>query len=95
MDEPQIQNEKAGQEKTPPVEEPSAKSVIEMARELKEQIAKENDRREEILRREEELEARRMLGGRADAGQPKLTAEQERQARIQKEADEIANAFKK
>lgn len=45
------------------VKEESAKSMLDMARELKEQIKAENDRREEILRKEQDLEAQRLLGG--------------------------------
>jgi len=67
-----------GQTKEAPTEEPSAKSVIEIATELKESIAKENDRREELLRREEELHAKRMLGGRSEAGQSQQLSEEDK-----------------
>ena len=41
----------------------------------------------------ENAKAKAMLGGTADAGQPKPTAEEERKAEAQKAADEIVNAF--
>jgi predicted transcriptional regulator len=45
--------------------EESPKSVIDMAKELYAQIKAENDRREEILRKEQQLEADRLLGSSA------------------------------
>ena len=39
---------------------------IKQAREEREGMAKENDRREAILKREEDLEARRTLGGKSE-----------------------------
>jgi hypothetical protein len=41
------------------------KSVLDMARELRDQIKLENDRREAILRKEEAIEANRLLSGTA------------------------------
>ena len=74
----ETQTQKERETAEAPNKEPSAKSVIEVATELKESIAKENDRREELLRREEELHAKRMLGGRADAGQSQQLSEEDK-----------------
>jgi len=65
----EIEKEEKKETEEAPVENTETKSVIEVAQELKESIAKENDRREELLRREEQLAAKRMLSGKAEAGQ--------------------------
>ena len=85
MTDVEIQKEEAGQAQKAPAQENETKSVIDTARELKEQIAKENDRREELLKREEALEARRMLGGRADAGQTQQLSEEDKKKQGAKE----------
>jgi hypothetical protein len=45
------------------------KTLIDEAKEVAERIEKANERQAELLRQQEDLQARRMLGGRADAGQ--------------------------
>ena len=47
---------------------PTGLSVIEEARREREELQKQLDRKEELLNREEALEADRQLGGRAEAG---------------------------
>ena len=94
MDEPQIPNEKAGQGEAPTIEKKENKSVLDEAREIRDQIKTENDRREMLMRREEEMYSRNLLAGRADAGQTRMTPEQMKKAEAQKVADEITNAFK-
>lgn len=57
-----------------PAETPS---LLEETKKVVEQLKTENDRREAIQKKEEELEARRMLGGKTDAGiQPPKPAEE-------------------
>jgi len=63
----------------------------------KEQVAAykaENDRREALIKREEEANAIRMLSGTATAGQPIKSPEDLEKEKSQKLADEITNAFK-
>jgi len=48
---------------------PSPPTAIEQAEKLHQQIKAENDRREQLLEREEKLHAEKMLGGSSDAGQ--------------------------
>jgi len=43
-------------------------SIVDEARKLRDEIKAENDRREEILRQEQKLQAEKMLG--SSAGQP-------------------------
>jgi hypothetical protein len=52
-------------------------SAIDAAKKIQEQIAAENDRREEILKREEKLHAERMLAGTAGGGIPKEEPKEE------------------
>jgi len=92
MSDVEIQKEAKGQTEKAPAEE---KSIVEIAKELRDEIREEREKLTAERQRIEEATARQMLGGRAEAGQHKLTAEEEQQARIQKEADEITNAFKK
>lgn len=47
----------------------STGSMIEQAQQAAERLEKANKERAELLRREEEMEARRRLGGQTDAGQ--------------------------
>ena len=50
---------------TPPIETPS---VIEQAQKLHDDIKSENDRRQELIERDEALYAKKMLGGQSSAG---------------------------
>ena len=64
----------------PKVEEPKEEeniSAIDAATKLKDLIKAENDRREEILKREEKLQAERMLAGTAGGGVPKEEPKEE------------------
>ena len=91
MSDVEIQKEKEGQTEEKPVKKEPTESLVEVA----DRLEKANAEAREILKQQQELVARNLLSGRADAGQPKLTAEQQQEAKIQKEADEITNAFKK
>lgn len=55
------------------------KAITELDRadQIAERQKRENDRREDLLKREESLEASRRVGGRADAGQPPQDTKEE------------------
>ena len=76
---------------TPKDETPS---VIEQAEKLHNDIKSENDRREKLIERDEELYAKRMLGGKTSGGQEATTPQEQMEAEAKKEADEIVNAFR-
>ena len=63
-------------------------SELDRADQIAERQKRENDRKEELLTREENLEARRRVGGVTEAGQ-----EQKKEDPAKKAADEIVNAF--
>lgn len=57
-------------------------SELDRADQIAERQKRENDRREKLLDREEKLEARRAVGGRAEAGQtPKEETDDEKWAK--------------
>ena len=90
----QSSQEQVERKETPsPTQEEQTKSVLQTAQELKEQIKAENDRREELLKREENIQARNLLSGRTDAGEVKQTPEQQQQSKAQEMADDIVGAF--
>ena len=71
--------------------------VENLLSQAKEQVAAykaENDRKEALIKREEEANAIRMLSGTATAGQPTKTPEELEKDKSQRLADEITNAFK-
>ena len=55
----------------------TSSSLIEQADAAAERLAKENDRREALLAREEEIEARRRLGGEASGPQQPIKPHEE------------------
>ena len=72
--------EEEKQMEEPKAEEPQEEenvSAIDAATKLKDLIKAENDRREEILKREEKLHAERMLAGTAGGGVPKEEPKEE------------------
>lgn len=78
-------------------EQPEQKpSMVASAHEAAEKLRAENERMEANIKRLEELKAFEQLGGKTDAGEqnPHLTQDQQFQQQAQKEADEIAGAFK-
>ena len=66
------ETEEVGKEVTTPVEDVGSESKtvskLDRADQIAERQKRENDRREELLTREENLEARKTVGGRAEAG---------------------------
>lgn len=86
-----------GEETTTTPEEtgvqPEATNKFDRADATVKRLKEENDRTEKLVTRQEEIRANQILDGRTDAGQPKPTAEQEKEAESQKEADEIVKAF--
>lgn len=71
---------------TPQEEKPSTPITLEQADAIADRLEKENNRREQLLRRTEELMARQRLGGRTDAGttteKPKEVSAQEYAQRV-------------
>lgn len=90
----EIQNTTQGQTSEKTAESPSPKSPIEEAKETLSQIQKERLAFAEERRQFEELRARQMLEGQSDAGQIKLTPEQQLKAKANAEADKIVKAFR-
>jgi len=72
--------------------QPKATSLVDDANTAAERLEKANERKTELLRQEEELEARKALGGRSEAGQapvePKEETPKEYRERIEKEISE-------
>jgi len=75
--------------------EASTSSLFEKTEAIVQRQKEENDRREALIAREEELYARKQLSGQAYAGggTPK-TKDQLLEEAAKKEAEEIANAFR-
>ncbi len=95
MNEPQIPKQTEGQEakETTATDETQERiKKINDAADRLEQAERRLSERENSLR---EAEAIHRLGGRTNAGQLKLTPEEEAKAEAQKIADEIAGAFKR
>ncbi len=63
--------------------------VIERAREEREKLDAANDRKEKLLDREEQIMAKRMLGGTADAGQQPVKKSED-----QKKVEQATDFFK-
>lgn len=66
--------------------------IIERAREEREKLEDANKKKEELLNREEQIMAKKMLGGNSEAGQvavkPKEETNKEYNDRIEKEINE-------
>lgn len=67
---------------------PTALNLIEQAKAIRDEIKAENDRREALLRQEQELTSIKMLSGSAEAGKPSAPAETEEE-RIKRETREF------
>lgn len=95
MNESQISTQKEGQgkEQTEKATDPTEERInkINDAADRFEAAERKLMERENSLR---EAEALSRLGGSTDAGQPKLTPEEEEKSKAQKVADEITKAFK-
>jgi hypothetical protein len=71
--------------------QPKAATLVDEANTAAQRLETANERKAELLRQEEDLEAKRALGGRSDAGQAPVKKEetpQEYRARIEKEIQE-------
>jgi len=93
------QNKKMDEETKTEIQEVDKKpeQVENLLLQAKEQVAAykaENDRKELLIKREEEANAIRLLSGTATAGQPTKTPEELEKDKSQRLADEITNAFK-
>jgi len=89
-DTPGAQDNKPVQEDKEPVdksEEPM--SVVDEAKKVRDEIKAENDRRDEILKKEQKLEANKVLGGTTGGH-----VEAPKVDKAQQLADEMVNAFK-
>jgi len=64
---------------------PEATTLVDEANAAAERLEKANERKAELLRQEEELAAKRALGGRSDAGQNKEVSEEEKKKQGAKE----------
>lgn len=73
----------------------STDSLVERADSIAKRVEEANKQAGEYLKRMEEIVTRNLLSGRADAGQPTKTPEQERQDKIAAEAKAIADRFKR
>ncbi len=82
-------------EKTESKEENPVLNLVERAEKAVQSMKEQSDRYEQLVKRNEEASARVILGGHSDAGQRRLTPEEEKQQEIKKVADEISNAFKR
>ncbi len=89
----EVQEQVKGEEQKEATQDPAEERIkkINEAADRLEQAEKRMIERETSLR---EAEAMNRIGGKTDAGDPKLTPEEQKQANAQKEADEITNAFK-
>ena len=87
------QKQAEGKEEKKTASDPSEERIkkINDAADRLELAEKRMAERESSLR---EAEAVKRIGGTTDAGDPKLTPEQEKHAQAQQGADEITNAFK-
>ena len=72
-------------------DKPKASTLVDDANTAAERLEKANERKAELLRQEEELMAKKALGGRAEAGQAPVVKEEtaiEYRDRIDKEISE-------
>lgn len=69
--------------------------LIKEASATADRLEKANAAHEELLNREERLQATRILGGKADAGMMVKTQEEVEREKTQKLADEMVKAFRK
>ena len=70
-----IEKEKAG-ENINDGNQPDANSIVERADKAAERLAKENERLEANIRRQEELMAKQALGGRSEISKPEKPKEE-------------------
>jgi len=74
------------QEETSRESEETPASLVEETRQLVKQLKEENDRKEDLVLREEEAQVKETLGGRSEAGEkPKKETADEKWAREAKE----------
>ena len=97
------QKEIIGEKKEKPTTEDTGKgdddktiSELDRADSIVERQKRENDRREELISRDEKLQARKMIGGSSEAGQPSEKKEEtphDYRMRVQKELAEGKTDF--
>jgi len=75
-------------------DKPATGSIIDRADTIAKRLEEANKKTEELLGRQEAVAARMMLAGRADAGMPMKTPQQEALEKAQAEAKAIADQFK-
>lgn len=73
--------------------QPKAATIVDNAITAAERLEKATEEAGKVAGRIEDAVAKNMLGGRTEAGQPKLSVEEEKKAEAQKVADEIVKAF--
>ena len=95
MDEKQETKDKPAPENTNEGNKPESIGLIDRAHEAAERLEQANKKQEELIRREEELAAKRTLGGRADyQGEPEKKVEETPQDYAKKVARGEVNPFK-
>lgn len=97
MDEPQIQETTEGKEEKPAVETNKEDATTERIKRINEAADRLEAAEKRLSERENSLreaEALGRLGGRTNAGDAKLTPEEEFEKKAKEEADKIVHAFK-
>ena len=97
MDESQIQKTAEGTEQKETIKETPKDATEERIKRINEGADRLEKAERDLAIREnslKETQALNRIGGSADAGQPKLSPEEESKAKAQKQADEMTNAFK-
>ena len=74
---------------------PSNLTLIEKADAVAKRMEEANKKAEELIRRQEEITARMLLSGRAEAGQIQKSPEQANEEEAQKQANAIIKRFRR
>ena len=84
-----------GDETTPPVVDNSPQSLLEKAEAVAKRIEEANKNTAEMLKRQEEIEAKKILGGRSTvAPESNMSPEQTKQKKAEDMSKEIVGAFR-
>ena len=73
---------------------PETASLIDRADKVAERMEQSNKQAEELLKRQEAVAARMMLGGKSEAGELRKTTEQLEDEKEDKEVEKLVNRFK-